>query len=132
MTTEQRLKQDLDRGKNLSKKDSVWNHRENPEGILRTIAEMTVENPEMAFSTKEIKKEYMKGLEPELSRFMDNHEKWNPISWFAQQHTTGNLPDKSRDMLERWFNILERRHVDGYWHYTLDESYRSAIEDYLT
>jgi hypothetical protein len=125
------LKDDLDRGKNLSDRNAVWNHRENPEGILITIAKLCTENPGKAFSTKEIKEEYKKGMEAEINEFMDTHEKWNPVSFFAQQETEEKMPEKSREVLQRWYNLLERRHVEGYYHYTLPEEVRGELENYF-
>lgn len=125
------LKADLNRGKNLSSRDAARNHRENPEGIIITIAKLCCENPNTAFSTKEIKDEYKKGMEAEVNEFLETHEKWNPISWFAQQQTTGKIPKESRETLQRWYGILERRHVNGYYHYTLPEEVRNDIEDFI-
>ncbi|QGA80886.1 hypothetical protein [Candidatus Nanohalobium constans] len=127
----EQMKQDLEHGKNLSNKDAVWNHRENPEKILLIITKLCINEPNSAFSTKEIKEEYREGMEAEVSNFLKTHEKWNPISWFAQQQTTGKIPEKSRDTLERWYETLERRHVNGYYHYKLPEELREKLEDNL-
>ncbi|WP_414837084.1 hypothetical protein [Candidatus Nanohalococcus occultus] len=125
------VNQDLDRGMKLDKRKAVRSHRENPERIFYTIAKLSVENPGYAFSTKEIKEEYREGLENQVEDFLETNNKWNPISWFAQQHSTGNYPDKSREKHQRWNKLLERRRIDGLWYYTLTDKAQEKIEDYF-
>ena len=125
------VKNDVERGRTLDKEKSVRSHRENPERIFYTLAKLSVNNPGYAFSTKEIKEEYKEGLEEQVEEFLETNNKWNPISWFAQQHSTGNYPDKSREKHQRWNRLLERRRVEGLWYYTLTDEAKDNLEEYF-
>lgn len=125
------VKKDLEKGENLSKRTAVRKHRENPERIFYTIAKISVENPNLAFSTKEIKAEYKEGMEKEVKEFLETNDRWNPISWFAQQHSTGKYPEKSEEKHQRWNKILRRKRIDGLWYYTLTDKAKENLKDHF-
>lgn len=70
-----KLQFDLENGKDLDETLAVKHFVENPERIIFTIVNLSLNEPEEFFSTKEIKEEYKKGLESEVSEYMDKHDR---------------------------------------------------------